>query len=161
MGYIMRNGEAYGGMVSPTVLIATLGANNIPKHTFINKVDYEALDENDKSEKFYNIMDENKNIIGSNSMYMHSIANNLTSTLTFKGSCNNINELPSPQLTDDGTIYIVGNETYVCSNRRWEQIGYNDSKYDNTPKMVPKTNCCNCGAPLHNNSKCEYCGTYN
>ena len=27
MGYIMRNGEAYGGMVSPTVLIATLGAN--------------------------------------------------------------------------------------------------------------------------------------
>ena len=135
----------------------------IPKHTFISKNDFDSLEDKEKDTGLYHIVEQTGIVVNpdysTNNMIVEPIVNPI-STLKFLGS---FNELPNPNLFNNGDIVTVDNKTYININSNWEIIDYTPEPYNNTFKMIPQSfgNCCNCGAPLSGDHQCKYCGTYN
>ena len=67
------------------------------------------------------------------------------------------------QLMHYGDIVIIDDKTYIYTDENhWEEMAaLSETTIPESPKVeLHRTNCCNCGAPLHSHI-CSYCGTLN
>lgn len=82
-------------------------------------------------------------------------AEDIRTTLFFKGACNSKQELPINASTGD--IYAIGDDTYLYDGNNWNNIGSRQPK-ESPQKIAPRI-CNQCGAPVKSSRlTCEYCG---